>query len=156
MLKYKHQIIFLIFIINFSSSQIIERLKLADGRYLQLNPDGTYFIQQNIGPIKKTQYELSGWLRGKTIAEVIQMLNVKPWSYDYQSIVVNNNGTFFYPYGISTSVAKGGSLFYREFSQILWNPDQDRYENFIIHFYEGKFYSIRLSPNQKLYEKKAG
>jgi len=156
MMPYKYQLIALIFIFNFSLAQIIERLKLADGRFLQLNPDGTYVIENKLDQIKRTRFELAGWLRGKTIAEVRQMLSVKPWASDADATVMNNNGTFYYPYGISMSVAKGGSLFYREFSQILWNPDQERYENFVIHFYKGKFYSIQLSPNQELFKNNTG
>ncbi len=126
--------------------QVAERIKISDGRYVQLNLNGTYSILEKKTIIKRTHDQLTRWLSGKTIAEVRQMLGVQPWVSETNSTVINEDGTFFYPYGISSKVAKGSYLYYRNFSQILWNPDVERYENFYIHFYQGKFFTIQLGP----------
>ena len=124
--------------------QVVERIKISDGRYIQLNLNGTYSIFEIKTIIKRTHDQLTRWLSGKTIAEVRQMLGVQPWVSEANSTVINDDGTFFYPYGISSKVAKGSYLFYRNFSKILWNPELERYENFYIHFYKGNFFSIQL------------
>ena len=110
--------------------QVEERIKISDGRYVQLNINGTYSIFEKKTIIKRTHDQLTRWLGEKTIAEVRQMLGAQPWVSEANSIVINEDGTFFYPYGISSKVAKGSYLYYRNYSQILWNPDVERYENF--------------------------
>ena len=107
--------------------QVAERIKISDGRHVQLNLDGTYSILEKKTIIKRTHDQLTRWLSGKTIAEVRQMLGVQPWVSEAKSTVINEDGTFFYPYGISSYLGKGSYLFYRNFSQIFLNQDLNSY-----------------------------
>ena len=128
--------------------QIMEYVSLMDGRSLQLNYDGTYRIISKKPEEKRTYSQLKKRLRGKSIAEVMQILGAKPWFVNASLTVANEDGTFYYPYGVSKRVAKGAYLHYRDFSKILWNPDLEQYEDFCVHFYKGKFFSIQKSPGK--------
>ena len=144
----KYLLIPIVLISNMALCQVTEYVSLLDGRYVQLNYDGTYRIISKKAEEKRTYSQLKKRLRGKSIAEVRQMLGIKPWFSAANSTVVNEDGTFYYPYGVSKSVAKGAYLHYRDFSKILWNPVLEQYEDFCVHFYKGKFFSIQKSPGK--------
>ena len=140
-------IILSIGICNLSVCQISEKVILQNGKILQLNVDGTFNeLNNNTISLKNTHHQLVKWLKGKSIAEVREMLKIDPWNSNNYSTILTQNRTFHYPYGVSKSRAKGSFLFYRDFSQILWNPVFKRYENFYVYFYRGKFFSIVTSP----------
>jgi len=128
--------------------QLTENVSLLDGRSVQLNYDGTYRIISKKTEEKRTYSKLNKRLRGKSIAEVMQILGAKPWFVNASLTVANEDGTFFYPYGVSRTVAKGAYLHYRDFSKILWNPVLEQYEDFCVHFYKGKFFSIQRGPGK--------
>ena len=144
----KYLLIPIVLFSNMALCQVTEYVSLLDGRSLQLNYDGTYRIISKKPEEKRTYSQLKKQLRGKSIAEVRQMLGIKPWFSAANSTVVNENGTFYYPYGVSKKVAKGAYLHYRDFSKILWNPVLEQYEDFCVHFYKGKFFSIQKSPGK--------
>ena len=139
----KYLLIPIVLMSNMVLCQVMEYVSLMDGRSLQLNYDGTYRIISKKPEEKRTYSQLKKQLRGKSIAEVRQMIGIKPWFSAANSTVVNEDGTFYYPYGVSKRVAKGAYLHYRDFSKVLWNPALEQYEDFCVHFYKGKFFSIQ-------------
>ena len=144
----KYLLIPIVLISNMALCQVTENVSLLDSRSVQLNYDGTYRIISKKAEEKRTYSQLKKRLRGKSIAEVRQMLGIKPWFSAANSTVVTEDGTFYYPYGVSKRVAKGAYLHYRDFAKILWNPVLEQYEDFCVHFYKGKFFSIQKSPGK--------
>ena len=130
---------------NVALCQVTEKVKLLDGRSVQLNYDGTYKILDEKAEGKRTHSQLRNQLTGKSLLEVKNILGAKPAYVTVNTGINNEDGSLYYPYG-GRNYAEGESWKYTKGHKILWNPILEQYEGFYIYFFNGKFFSIVRAP----------